>query len=200
LQSRCPLLARTRRDARKIADCCTADGIRGVWYLLVPCVGLCFFLAIFLVKRIPLKRADDAKRKEEAKQWMKERKANKRKGSAGSVHGDDLEAQDGVATTTAAAHGQGQGDAEKAAGGERRDSERRESENTIVGGHGQDGASKQGQESRGHHHGIVHDKVVRLEHELEEAGRGAEEAFGAGIPREEGLQQGPIGSDVPEKR
>jgi hypothetical protein len=167
----------------------TADGIRGVWYLLVPCIGLCFFFAVLLVKRIPLKRADDAKRKEEAKQWMNDRKEKhkRRKGSSGK---DDVE-MGPDADHRLAGDGYGAGSEEKGDELEaQRTSDRSGSEETVLGDEPLSTRADRDGQSKKHH------KLKELEHELEEAGRGAEEAFGAGIPRSEGLEQGPVGADT----
>lgn len=177
----------------------TAKGIQGVFYLLVPCIALCFFLTVLFVKKIPLKRADDAKRKEEAKEWVRERKEKHRKkrqhdsttgGGAGEDgHGEEWEA-----------------DVEK---GDRRDSARSArwggsgegSDDTIVDGEkeqrsgkaGESGESAQQRQDERRHRG-PHEIAHSIERGLEEAGRGAEEALGAGIPQKEGIEQRPIGT------
>lgn len=56
-----------------------AQGIRGVFYLLLPLTAISFFVVLIFVKKISLKRADDAEKKVEGKQWVEDRK-NKRRG------------------------------------------------------------------------------------------------------------------------
>lgn len=100
---------------------------------MIPFAVLSFILTVFFTKKIPLKRADDAERKAEAKAWVEAKKvkhAQKRKGSDHSVETAVEELPNG--------------------------------------------------------HGIKED--------LEEAGRGVEEALGGQPAQKEGKEQGPIGS------
>lgn len=54
-----------------------AKGIQGVFYLLTPCIGICFFLTVLFVKKVPLERTDDKERKLQGKSWVKERQEEK---------------------------------------------------------------------------------------------------------------------------
>ncbi|WVQ85656.1 hypothetical protein IAT38_007822 [Cryptococcus sp. DSM 104549] len=60
-----------------------SKGINGVFYLCTPCIGVCFFATLFWIKKISLKREDDAEKKAEAKAWIESKKAKRaqRKGS-----------------------------------------------------------------------------------------------------------------------
>jgi len=40
----------------------------------VPLTGISFFITVFFIKRVPLKRGDEAALKAEAKRWMEEKK------------------------------------------------------------------------------------------------------------------------------
>lgn len=51
-----------------------ADGINACFYFFVPLIGISVFLTIFGVKKVSLKRSDDADKKAEAKIWVEERK------------------------------------------------------------------------------------------------------------------------------
>lgn len=61
----------------------SAKGVASCFAFMVPCAGLSFFITLFFVKRIPLKRADDEAMKREAKARWEERKARH-----GHAHGD----------------------------------------------------------------------------------------------------------------
>ncbi|EIW72421.1 hypothetical protein TREMEDRAFT_26105 [Tremella mesenterica DSM 1558] len=52
-----------------------AKAINACFWYFIPCAGLSFFIVIFFVEQIPLKRPDDQQRKAEAKAWLEERKA-----------------------------------------------------------------------------------------------------------------------------
>lgn len=52
----------------------TADGLNACFYFLIPLIGLSVFLTVIFVKKVPLKRADDADKKAEAKAWVEEKK------------------------------------------------------------------------------------------------------------------------------
>ena len=41
---------------------------------MIPLIGISVFLTIFLVKKVSLKRSDDADKKAEAKAWVEEKK------------------------------------------------------------------------------------------------------------------------------
>lgn len=70
-----------------------AHGIRACFWFLTPCAAICTILAFFFIKRVSLKRDDDAQQKAAAKAWIEEKKAKRqgRKDSAGdhSQNGDD---------------------------------------------------------------------------------------------------------------
>ncbi|WOO85275.1 Efflux pump dotC [Vanrija pseudolonga] len=64
-----------------------SKGINACFYFCVPLVGACFFITVFFIDRVNLKREDDAKLKAEAKAWVAEQKERKRHGSQhGSRH------------------------------------------------------------------------------------------------------------------
>lgn len=64
-----------------------SKGINACFYFCVPLVGACFFITVFFIDRVTLKRDDDAKLKEEAKAWVAEQKDRKRHASQpGSPH------------------------------------------------------------------------------------------------------------------
>jgi len=44
---------------------------------MIPLIGISVFLTIFLVKKVSLKRSDDADKKAEAKAWVEEKKLKK---------------------------------------------------------------------------------------------------------------------------
>jgi hypothetical protein len=121
-----------------------------VFYLLVPLIGISAVLTVLFVKKVSLKRADDQAKKEEAREWMRQRKA-KRAGRG--VEGEE--------------EGRGEWSGSKI-------------ENGGVSGGSTDET-------------LVHGGGVELE--AEDAGRGAAQAYGAGVARKEGLQQGPIGAE-----
>jgi hypothetical protein len=54
---------------------------------MIPLIGISVFLTIFLVKKVSLKRSDDADKKAEAKAWVEEKKlkkAEKKHGHSGN--------------------------------------------------------------------------------------------------------------------
>jgi hypothetical protein len=55
-----------------------AKAINACFFFCVPLTGLSFFVTIFFIKRIPLKRGDEAELKAEAKKWVEERKGESR--------------------------------------------------------------------------------------------------------------------------
>ncbi|KAL1410653.1 hypothetical protein Q8F55_004672 [Vanrija albida] len=65
-------------------------GINACFYFCVPLVGACFFITIFFIDRVNLKREDDAKLKAEGKAWVQEQKERKhgasRHASSETVH------------------------------------------------------------------------------------------------------------------
>ncbi len=60
-------------------------GIHNIFYFLIPCAGISFFLVLFFVKAHSLKRDDDAALKEEGKAWAEKQKAKHGHGH-GSKH------------------------------------------------------------------------------------------------------------------
>ncbi|KAE9369700.1 putative tetracycline efflux protein [Stipitochalara longipes BDJ] len=46
-----------------------SHGIRNIFYFMIPCCCISFFLTVFLVKAHPLRREDDAKLQEAGKEW-----------------------------------------------------------------------------------------------------------------------------------
>lgn len=64
-----------------------ANGLNACFYFLIPLIGISVFLTIFFVKKVPLKRADDADKKAEAKAWVEEKK-RKRAVKAGKQEPD----------------------------------------------------------------------------------------------------------------
>lgn len=55
-----------------------AKGINGCFYLSIPMAGLSFFITVFFIKRVSLKRDDEDQLKAEAKAWVEDRKHKKR--------------------------------------------------------------------------------------------------------------------------
>lgn len=58
-------------------------GINACFWFCIPMAGISFIITVFFIKRVSLKRDDDAKLKEEGKKWVEERKAKKRAGRGG---------------------------------------------------------------------------------------------------------------------
>lgn len=56
---------------------------------MIPCAGISFFITLFFVKRIPLKRDDDAAKKAEAKAWVESKKAKHQGGIWGKSGGKE---------------------------------------------------------------------------------------------------------------
>ncbi|KAH8669069.1 putative tetracycline efflux protein [Xylariales sp. PMI_506] len=58
-------------------------GIRNIYYLMIPCCGISFFLTLFFVKGHSLRRDDDAQRQKEGKEWAAKHRGiiNRRRGS-----------------------------------------------------------------------------------------------------------------------
>lgn len=44
---------------------------------MIPLIGISVFLTVFLVKKVSLKRSDDADKKAEAKAWVEEKKVKR---------------------------------------------------------------------------------------------------------------------------
>lgn len=156
------------------ADSALAKGINGVFYLLIPLIGIAFLLNVFLVRKIPLKRADDAAKKEEAKAWVEKQKMKGKRGSRG--HGDHHEDDDDREHDDSGHHI----DVEKANG---RTPVEKASAHPELHSRNGSGAATQ---SESH--------LERTEDELLDAGRALEEAAGVGVPRREGFDQGPVGA------
>jgi len=140
---------------------------------MIPCTGISFFITLFFVKRVPLKREDDAAKKAEAKAWVESKKSKHNGGIWGkaSVEPDAEKTQKNVEDSEVVADDV---EAEK----------RIRKESTATGKTLVDSADG------GMEEGTVH----KVEKHLEEAGRGLEEASGGIISGKEGLEQGPVGS------
>ncbi|ORX36039.1 major facilitator superfamily domain-containing protein [Kockovaella imperatae] len=54
-----------------------ARGIQTCFHFMIPCAGISVLLVVFFVKKVSLKRDDDAQRKAEGKAWVEARKAKK---------------------------------------------------------------------------------------------------------------------------
>ena len=54
---------------------------------MIPCAVICLFLTVFFVKRVSLKRDDDAIKKAEAKAWVDSKKEKRRHGKEASHNG-----------------------------------------------------------------------------------------------------------------
>jgi hypothetical protein len=72
----------------------SAQGIHNVFYLLLPCCGVSFFVIIFFVKHHSLERSDDAALKQEGKDRIKQRKQKAEADTTGSGAGAGTEARD----------------------------------------------------------------------------------------------------------
>ncbi|KAH8084733.1 efflux pump antibiotic resistance protein [Filobasidium floriforme] len=70
------------------------QGIHNVFYLLLPCCGVSFFVIIFFVKHHSLERSDDAALKQEGKDRIKQRKQKPEADTTGSGPGAGTEATD----------------------------------------------------------------------------------------------------------
>ena len=55
-----------------------ARGIRACFYFMIPCTAISVLLIVFFVKRVSLRRDDDAQRKAEGKAWIAARDARRR--------------------------------------------------------------------------------------------------------------------------
>ncbi|WWD17805.1 hypothetical protein CI109_102247 [Kwoniella shandongensis] len=64
-----------------------AKGINAVFWYCTPCIGICVPITILLIKKIELKREDDAAKRAEAKAWVESKKAKKLAKKANSKHG-----------------------------------------------------------------------------------------------------------------
>ncbi|WVO13016.1 hypothetical protein L204_100625 [Cryptococcus depauperatus] len=53
-------------------------GIREVFWFCAPCIGICVPITLFLVKKVSLRRDDDALKKAEAKAWLESKKIKER--------------------------------------------------------------------------------------------------------------------------
>lgn len=54
---------------------------------MIPCAVICLFLTVFFVRRVSLKRDDDASKKAEAKAWVDSKKEKRRHGKDTEDHG-----------------------------------------------------------------------------------------------------------------
>ncbi|KAJ9099214.1 hypothetical protein QFC21_004094 [Naganishia friedmannii] len=73
-----------------------ADGIRNIYYFMTPCVGVAFFVSVFLIKAHDLRRDDEKALKEAGKQWAekhskKGKHEKKHSGQGGELPGHDSE-------------------------------------------------------------------------------------------------------------
>lgn len=145
-----------------------------MFYLLIPLVGLSFILTVLFIKKVPLKRADDQAKKEEAKEWVRQRK-EKHARKAGKRGADGAEGAD---------EEKGSAGYEKSgmAGSEGDDRVTSESRSATV-------ADSDSGHDRHDRHAI---KTAELE--VQDAARGLEEAVGVGPTPAQGMEQGPIGS------
>lgn len=66
-----------------------AKGIQGCFYFCVPVSGISFFITLFFVDKVSLKREDEAQLKAEAKAWLEERKRAKANGGNSVVHDEE---------------------------------------------------------------------------------------------------------------
>lgn len=58
--------------------CPEAHGVRNIYYFMIPCCCISFFLTLFFVKGTSLKREDDQKLQEEGKQWAAQHRTRDR--------------------------------------------------------------------------------------------------------------------------
>ncbi|WVQ70952.1 hypothetical protein IAR50_000477 [Cryptococcus sp. DSM 104548] len=67
-------------DASQVAavTAAYARGIREVFWFSTPCIGVCVPVTALLVKKVSLKRDDDAAKKAESKAWVDSKKAKKK--------------------------------------------------------------------------------------------------------------------------
>jgi hypothetical protein len=143
----------------------SAKGISACFYFMCPCAGISLFLTVLFIKKISLKRDDDAVKKAEAKAWVESKKAKHRKNrSGGDAAGGALEevAEEGRSRQTSVGS-LSHAEADEA----RRPAEKSTGEKTAS-------------------------ALGRLEKEVEEAGRGMEEAAGVQPSAREGEEQGVV--------
>lgn len=155
-----------------------AREIQACFWFMVPCAGLSFLITVFLVKKISLKRDDDVVKKAEPKAWVESKKAKHRPGKHGD--GSDQDHEEAVHADDFA---------------EKRD--RLDSQATISVGVGDGADGKNGVD------GVVKDEVGKgevgkvkdeLEKEVKDVEREEEEANGVLPSKDEGVEQGPVGS------
>ncbi|RSH92821.1 hypothetical protein EHS25_008267 [Saitozyma podzolica] len=128
-----------------------AKGISACFYFMCPCAGISLFLTVFFIKKISLKRDDDAVKKAEAKAWVESKKAKRRRNRNGG------DAPDGASEKVA--------------------EEGRSRQTSVGSSHAE---AYLGLETRCSAEQSTEEKTGfrRLEKEVEEAGRGMEEAAG----------------------
>lgn len=73
-----------------------AKGINACFILCVPFTGLSFFITLFWVQRVSLKRDDDVKLKAEGKAWVAAQKEKKHGGKKSGANGEDHHSDDDV--------------------------------------------------------------------------------------------------------
>jgi hypothetical protein len=73
-----------------------AKGISGCFWFCIPLSALSFFITLFWIERVSLRRDDEARLKEEAKVWLAERKGGHQHGERGETTLVDEEKNIGV--------------------------------------------------------------------------------------------------------
>jgi hypothetical protein len=143
----------------------SAKGISACFYFMCPCAGISLFLTVFFIKKISLKRDDDAVKKAEAKAWVESKKAKRRRNRNGG------DAPDGASEKVA--------------------EEGRSRQTSVGSSHAE---AYLGLETRCSAEQSTEEKtgLRRLEKEVEEAGRGMEEAAGVRPSAREGEEQGVV--------
>lgn len=51
------------------SSCFAAQGIRNIYYFMIPCAGIAFLVSVFFIKAHDLNRDDEKALKEQGKQW-----------------------------------------------------------------------------------------------------------------------------------
>lgn len=88
-----------------------ARGIDNCFHFLIPLIALSAILTLVFVKRAPLKRADDAEKKAEAKAWVESKKA-KKSGRGSVAEGADSPVED-EKRRGSGSHGEGEAKPER---------------------------------------------------------------------------------------
>jgi MFS family permease len=116
----------------------SAHAIRSCFYFLIPCSAICLLLTVFFIKRVSLKREDDAAKKAEAKAWVDSKKSKKDSRHDSSTPGDAPDSRRPSATTSDAtahdpAHVEAENSISKKVEGALEDAGREEAEAAGVG-------------------------------------------------------------------